>query len=192
MPPELPPGFRTLGFLDGSAVIVPEDTCRGCLMNEMDGQLPDLLDPVFDDGTITVRQDAEWAVPGFMVVGIRQHIGSLDRMDPGLAMRVIMITRMVRAGMRDVLGLHAVQMYQEEKLVRPHFHLWMLPLWPDVMVTHDINPRIYESNITEYLSKFDLTQDEDAVRHCAAKLRRHLAGMPMPTAGSGKEEPTCA
>lgn len=106
-------------------------------------------------------------------------------------MRIIMITRMVRARMRDVLGLHAVQMYQEEKLERPHFHLWMLPLWPDVMATHEINPRIYESNITEYMSKFDLTRDEDMVRRCAAKLRRHLADMPMSTVGSGKE-PTCA
>jgi hypothetical protein len=32
MPPELPPGSRTLAFLDATELIVPEDTCRGCLM----------------------------------------------------------------------------------------------------------------------------------------------------------------
>jgi diadenosine tetraphosphate (Ap4A) HIT family hydrolase len=157
-------------------------------MNEMEGQLPDVLEPVFDDASITVRQDAEWPVPGFMVIGIRQHIGSLDRMDPALATRVMTITRMVRAGMREVLGLNAVQMYQEEKLVRPHFHLWMLPLWPDVMAARDINPRIYESNITEYMSEFDLIRYEPLVRDCAARLRRHLAS----AASASKEERTCA
>lgn len=192
MPPELPAGSRTLAFLDGTELVVPEDTCRGCLMNEMEDQLPDLLRPVFDDGTITVRQDAEWAVPGFMVVGIRPHIGSLDLMDPALAVQVMEVTRIVRAGMRDVLGLHAVQMYQEEKLARPHFHLWMLPLWPDVMAEHDINPRIYESNITEYMSKFDLAGSEHLIRDCSARLRCHLAGISVSATASRKRDQTCA
>jgi hypothetical protein len=94
--------------------------------------------------------------------------------------------------MREVLGLHAVQMYQEEKLARPHFHLWMLPLWPDVMAEHDINPRIYESNITEYMSKFDLASSEHLIRDCSARLRCHLARVSVSATASHKRDPTCA
>jgi diadenosine tetraphosphate (Ap4A) HIT family hydrolase len=177
----LPQGFRTLDFLDGSRFVVPEDTCRGCWMNDRESQLPEILEPVFDDGKITVRQDAEWAVPGFMVVGVRPHIGALDQMDLHLVTRIAEVTRAVRAGMRQVLGLDAVQMYQEEKLDRPHFHVWMLPLWPDVMAAHGINPRIYESNVAEYLSLFDLARHGDAVRDCARRLRCYLRIEGVPT-----------
>lgn len=169
-----PPGLRILEFLGGEPLFVPESACRGCLMNELEGSLPDLLDPVYDDGAITVRQDAEWAVPGFMVVAVRPHVGGLDEMELPLAERVVRVTRAVRAVMREQLGLAAVQMYQEDKVARPHFHLWMLPLWPETMAKHAINPRIYESNIVQYLELFPLAENEAAVRSCAETIRAHL------------------
>ena len=147
-------------------------------MNDLEGKLPDVLDPVFDDGTITVRQDAEWAVPGFMIVGLRPHIGAIDQMSITQAHRVITVVHHVRRAMREVLGLEAVQMYQEEKLDRPHFHIWMLPLWPDVMRDQPINPRIYESNIAEYLSLFNMSEHGDAVRECIRLVREYCDAAP--------------
>ncbi|MEV1006315.1 hypothetical protein [Streptomyces sp. NPDC049881] len=173
-----PPGHRVLAFLGGASRLVSEDTCRGCFMNRAEDELPGLLAPVHDDGVVTVRQDAEWAVPGFMVVGVRPHIGALDEMELPLVERLGRVTHAVRRAMRDRLGLAAVQMYQEEKLDRPHFHVWMLPLWPDVMAAHGINPRIYESNITDYLSLFALAEQESAIRRCADEVRRFLSEVP--------------
>jgi diadenosine tetraphosphate (Ap4A) HIT family hydrolase len=148
-------------------------------MNAAEDELPDILAPVFDDGVITVRQDAEWAVPGFMVVALRPHIGTLDEMELSLVERIARVTHFVRRAMRDRLGLAAVQMYQEEKLDRPHFHVWMLPLWPEAMAAHRINPRIYESNIARYLALFTLESHETAIRTCADKVRAYLAEIPQ-------------
>lgn len=170
----MPDGYRALDFLDGPTLTVPVDTCRGCLMNERETTLPELLSPIFDDGCVTVRQDAEWAVPGFMVVGVRPHTGALDQMSVDVAERLARITRRVRQGMRDALGLQTVQMYQEEKLRRAHYHLWMLPLWPEVVATHEINPRIYESNIARYLSLFSMATHGDQVRGCVREMREYL------------------
>ncbi|SFD77976.1 hypothetical protein SAMN05421773_13013 [Streptomyces aidingensis] len=147
-------------------------------MNSREPELPSILSPVFDDGIITVRQDAEWAVPGFMVVGVRPHIGALDEMELALVERIGRVTHSVRRAMRERLGLTAVQMYQEEKLERPHFHLWMLPLWPDVMARHSINPRIYESNILRYLTLFDFESSKAAIHRCADEVRDFLNGIP--------------
>ncbi|MFE9427921.1 hypothetical protein ACFYNO_33765 [Kitasatospora sp. NPDC006697] len=179
-----PPGYRMLDFLGGASHLVEETTCRGCYMNSSEQRLPDILTPVFDDGMITVRQDAEWTVPGFMVVGVRPHIGALDEMGLPLVERIGRVTHFVRRAMRSCLGLSAVQMYQEEKLDRPHFHLWMLPLWPDVMAAHNINPRIYESNIARYLRLFSLDSHEPAIRHCAEQVRDYLAAIPELQAGT--------
>ncbi len=179
-----PPGYRMLEFLGGSFHLVPESTCRGCYMNATEQRLPEILTPVFDDGIITVRQDAEWAVPGFMVVAVRPHIGALDEMGLPLVDRIGRVTHYVRRAMRERLGLAAVQMYQEEKLERPHFHLWMLPLWPDAMASHGINPRIYESNIARYLTLFSLAEQEAAIRRCTEEVRAYLAGIPDLYAGT--------
>ncbi|BFV56357.1 hypothetical protein KCMC57_up14610 [Kitasatospora sp. CMC57] len=176
--PVAAPGYRYLDFLGGPSRLVSEDTCRGCFMNLTERHLPDILAPVYDDGVITVRQDAEWAVPGFMVVGVRPHIGALDEMELPLVERIGRVTHFVRRAMRERLGLAAVQMYQEEKLERPHFHVWMLPLWPDVMAEHGINPRIYESNVAQYLTLFSLGSHEAAIRRCTADVRDFLAEIP--------------
>ena len=165
---------RTLDFLDGTAVVVPDDTCRGCYMNANEPLLPSIMDPIWDDGLVTVRQDAEWPVPGFMVVGIRPHIGSLADMSLAMAHRITTAMHVVRTGMKQALGIDTVQTYQEEKVRLAHYHVWMLPLWPDVMAAHAINPRIYESNIARYLSLFDYRTARAPIQHCNERLRNFV------------------
>jgi len=184
------PTTRTLDFLDGTNFTVDASTCRGCFMNEREDDLPEIIAPVLDDGVITVRQDAEWPVPGFMVVGIRPHIGSIGDMSLDLAHRVTTVMHVVRRGMRELLDLNAVQTYQEEKLDRPHFHVWMLPLWKDVMDRHAINPRIYESNITRYLALFDYRHQREAILSCATKLRGYLRDSELLQHGGLLREPS--
>jgi len=174
VPSEAPSGRRSLVFLGSNPLSVAENACRGCVMNEVEPMLSDLLAPVYDDGTITVRQDAEWPVPGFMVVAVRPHLGALDEMDLALVHRLATVTRCVRRAMRQELELAAVQTYQEDKVDRPHYHSWMLPLWPGEMARHTINPRIYESNIAQYLQLFHLREYEARLRACAQLIADHL------------------
>ena len=176
--PRAAEGYRILQFLGGTPLTVPENACRGCVMNALEAELPKLLAPVYDDGTITVRQDAEWAVPGFMVVAVRPHLGGVDQMDLPLVHRLATVTHFVRRAMRTELGLAAVQTYQEDKLDRPHYHAWMLPLWPQMMVRHQINPRIYESNIARYLSLFTLAEHEAQIRVSARCIGAYLDQVP--------------
>ena len=171
-------GYRVLQFLGGTPLTVPENACRGCVMNAIEAELPELLAPVYDDGTITVRQDAEWAVPGFMVVAVRPHLGGVDQMDLPVVHRLATVMRFVRRAMRTELGLAAVQTYQEDKLDRPHYHAWMLPLWPQMMARHEINPRIYESNIARYLSLFTLAEQGAQIRLCTQRIGAYLDQIP--------------
>lgn len=166
--------MRALDFLDGRRHIVRANLCRGCFMNENEGDLPSILRPVYDDGELTVRQDAEWPVPGFMVVGVRPHLATIADLPLELALRTMTVMRAVRTIMRDDLKLAAVQTYQEDKFVRPHFHVWMLPLWPEVLRQHGINPRIYESNIAEYIRLFSFPAMEAEITRCATVIREGL------------------
>ncbi|MBT8227082.1 MAG: hypothetical protein HKP61_14725 [Dactylosporangium sp.] len=168
--------MRTLDFLDGTTFTVSRDTCRGCFMNDHDHELPPILVPVLDDGIITVRQDAEWAVPGFMIVGIRPHLGSIGQMPLDLAHRLTTVMHVLRQAMDEFPDICAVQTYQEEKLDRPHYHTWMLPLWKSTMDRHTINPRIYESSIARYLELFEFPHHREAIHDCAARIQDFLRG----------------
>lgn len=39
--------------------------CKGCFMNSNESKMPKYIDPVYDDGNIVIRQDAEWPIPVF-------------------------------------------------------------------------------------------------------------------------------
>ncbi|MBN1172227.1 MAG: hypothetical protein JXA67_08625 [Micromonosporaceae bacterium] len=168
------PAMRTLDFLDGTTFTVSHDTCRGCFMNDHEHELPAILAPVLDDGIITVRQDAEWAVPRFMIVGIRPHLGSIGQIPLDLAHRLATVMHVVRQAMDEFPDICAVQTYQEEKLDRPHYHTWMLPLWKSTMDRHAINPRIYESSIPRYLELFEYRHRREAIERCAGRIRGFL------------------
>jgi len=170
---------RTLDFLDGTHFIVEKDTCRGCFINNVKHPLSELLEPVLEDKAITVRQDAEWPVPGFYIIGLRDHIGTFADIDLKMLQRISIVLHVVRKAMREALGIANVHMFQEEKFVNAHLHIWLLPLWPQVMADHAINPRIYESNIMEYIQLFSFAQEEESIRQCNMALKRYLCSMPL-------------
>jgi diadenosine tetraphosphate (Ap4A) HIT family hydrolase len=165
---------KTLDFMGGVSFTVKKDTCRGCFMNDHEHLLPATLAPILDDGCFTVRQDAEWPVPGFLVVALREHIGTIADLDLNAVRRLGILLRFIRLGMREVLDLRSVQMYQEDKLVNAHLHFWLLPLWTEVMARHTINPRIYESNLRRYLELFIYEAERERIEVCNNAMARFL------------------
>lgn len=176
------PGTRALAFLDGSSHVVPADTCRGCFMTDHPELMPAVIDPVLDLGDIVVRQDAEWPVPGFYVVSVREHIGSLADLDDELAGRLGVTLALVRRGMRQALSITRAQAYTEERLSMPHLHTWLLPLWPQVMARTGVRPKVYEGNVKTYIdvfaALFTLGDTAAAIEDCNRRMRAWLATQP--------------
>lgn len=158
--------MRELRFLNGTSFVVDASTCRGCFMNEHEHELPRDITPVYDDEEILVRQDAEWPVPGFYIVSLRSHIGAIDEVGDELYNRLTEVLRLTRRAMRRSLGVDKVHLIQEEKLSAAHLHFWMLPLWPQVLSANDVNPRVYESNLMEYIALFSYADQRQAIRKC--------------------------
>lgn len=161
-------------FLDGSKVSVPADTCRGCYMEENPAALPLYIKPVIQNENINVRQDAECPVPGFYIISLRKHIHSIGDVDESLAATLGVCVHIVRKGMKEALGIDRAHIYLEERIVEPHYHTWLLPLWSDVMWQHDIDPKVWRGNIKPYLDLFSFEAEKEKILTFNCRLRAFL------------------
>jgi len=74
----------------------------------------------------TVGQDWEVPIPGFFIISPLRKIKSIDEFTDGEAMEFIHLIRKVRLGMREVLKIDEVYLFQNEDS-NHGFHVWMFP-----------------------------------------------------------------
>lgn len=140
-------------FLDGSSISVDDDTCRGCHLESANG-LPKELFPVWENESFVIRQDAECPVPGFYILSTKKHIMTIGDLSPREAAQIGIISNRLRVNMLNALGIQRIHMILEERMINPHLHIWFLPLWQDVMTKYNIDPKVWNSNILQYLQLF--------------------------------------
>lgn len=145
----VPKDKRYINLLDGTSWLVGEDDCQGCILNNK-VDLPEYLLPIYESNRIFVRQDTEFAVPGFYIISSKEHIGSIGDMDPEIASQLAIVTHLVRRAMKLVLNVNVASVYHEERLINSHFHQWMLPYWAEAVEISGFMPKIYSSNIKKY------------------------------------------
>lgn len=166
--------MKELRFLDGSSFMVDEPYCRGCFMNQNELKMSKYIEPVYDDGNIVIRQDAEWPIPAFFIISIKRHIGAFDLLDIETIDKITRALYYVRKGLRELFEINRAQIYHEEKISSPHFHIWILPLWDNVMSKHNIQPKIYESNVKKYIDLFKFNESKDKILQYNNMMREYL------------------
>lgn len=166
--------MKKLRFLDGRYFNVEEPYCRGCFMDNNPEKLPLYIEPIYDDGNVIVRQDAEWPIPAFYIISIHNHIGSYDKLDNETRKKIGEILYLVRKGIREKFGIERAQIYHEEKLNSPHFHIWVLPLWKRIMEKYKIQPKIYESNVKKYIDLFEFEDEKNNILNCNKIMREYI------------------
>lgn len=166
--------MKRLNFLDGQYFDVDEPYCRGCFMEQNEHLMSEYIKPIYDDGNVVVRQDAEWPIPGFYIISIHNHIGAYDYLDAKTRNRISEVLYYVRKGIREQLGIERAQIYHEEKISSPHFHIWILPLWNDVMEKNGIQPKIYESNVKRYIDSFTFQDNNKKILECNDIMKKYL------------------
>ena len=172
--PHAPQGSRYLDFIGGAKEIrcylVPEDLPRNRFMDEYKDQLDPCLTPIYENRGVYVTQDPSFPLPGFYIVSHREHFRSLDAMDDTTHLRLLLVLREVRKGMREALSISHVHVYYEEKANKScNVHYWILPI-------RDIEkfPRIYDFNVKTYLSQFSFLKNKAAILQNNEKMRKYL------------------
>ena len=166
--------MKRLFFLDHSYYDVTEPYCRGCFMEQNSEKLPIYIKPIYDNGNVVIRQDAEWPIPAFYIISIHEHIGTYDKLNTETRFKICEALYWVRRGIREKFGIDRAQIYHEEKISNPHFHVWVLPLWNEVIKKYNIYPKIYEANVKEYIDLFQFEENKSRILECNKIMEEYL------------------
>ena len=109
-------------FLDGSEILVDNNTCRGCYL-ETSIKLPQEILPIWSNDFFVIRQDAEIPMPGFYIVSTRQHINTMADLPVDKAEELGAIINRLRFHMNSALGISRLHMILEERMIEPHLHI---------------------------------------------------------------------
>lgn len=180
---------RTLHFFYGDSWVVGVNDCRGCLMQLRREEMDELMRPIYEDGDVWVIQDAEFAVPGFYVIGTKKHLASTADFSTFIALKVGLITSLTRKGMRDLLGIKFAEIYHEERMNNSHYHSWILPCWDYAVKRSGCMPTIFPSkvfkysnfaaDVVNYLRAFDFIDEKEKILKFNTVMREYFDNIKM-------------
>jgi diadenosine tetraphosphate (Ap4A) HIT family hydrolase len=102
---------------------INQDFCVSCALQS--GEFEGIGEIVASTQYFEVRQDCYVPIPGFMVIGSKRHVQSIDDFTQEERHDFIDFVYKVRNSMRKTLNIQTVYLIQEED--SKHFHLWLLP-----------------------------------------------------------------
>ncbi len=83
---------------------------------------------VYEDDFINISADPEIPIVGFMVLGIKKHVKSMNELTREERIRVFDILNLTIENMKKIGICDEVLLIQEEKAA--HFHIWIVPMLP--------------------------------------------------------------
>lgn len=145
---------------------VAQKTCLGCGLTK--GELGTIGGILAETPYFQVRQDYAIPIPGFVIIGSKRHIQSIDEFTPAERTDFIELLYTMRKRMRERLSIDTVYLIQEED--SSHFHIWLFPRY-DWM--KEFGKEIKSVNPIMQWARENLTKSEDiqAVKEAAEKLK---------------------
>ena len=101
-----------------------EFECLGC-----DVARHKLIPPggyVYEDDFINVSADPEIPIPGFVVLGIKKHVRTMNELSKEERYRIIDILNLTIENIKECEIANKVLVIQEER--SRHFHIWIVPI----------------------------------------------------------------
>ena len=82
---------------------------------------------VYEDNLINISADPQIPIPGFMVLGIKKHIKSLNELSKEERYQIIDVLNLTIEKMKECGITKEVLLIQEEQA--RHFHIWIVPIY---------------------------------------------------------------
>lgn len=86
---------------------------------------------IYEDDLYTVSQDPEIPIVGFMILGTKRHIKSINELSRDERIKLMDVLNLTIENMKKIGLCSEVMLLEEER--SSHFHMWILPIlsWMD-------------------------------------------------------------
>ena len=176
--PPAPEGLKYYVCLGGSknfqAFLSEDGLSKGEFLGLFGDVLDETLQPVYEDDTLFVRQDAKYAVPGFYIVSPKEHFRSIDEMPQDVFDHSLLTMRRIKQNLAS-LGIANSHIYHDEKYRSPaSAHFWALPLHEQPN-GQQLELTIHSRDIWTYLDTYPrFSETGDTIAQCNRDMRQHL------------------
>ena len=176
--PRAPEGLKYYVCLGGSrnfqAFLTEDGLSKGEFLDSFEGVLDEALQPVYEDDTLVVRQDAKYAIPGFYIVSPKEHFRSIDEMPQEIFDHSLLTMRRIKQNL-GMLGIMNSHIYHDEKYRSPaSAHFWALPLHKHPAGLQ-LNQTIYSRDIWTYLDTYPrFSETGDTIAQYNRDMRQRL------------------
>lgn len=143
-----------------------QKTCLGCAL--IKGELETIGGVLAQTHYFQARQDYAISIPGFVIIGSKRHIQSIDEFTPAELTDFIELLYTMRKRMRERLSIDTMYLIQEED--SSHFHIWLFPRYNWM---NKFGKKIKSVKPIMQWAKKHLTKPEDirAVKEAAEKIK---------------------
>lgn len=155
--PRPPAGMKYYVCLGGSknfqAFLTEDSLSKGAFLDMFEDELDEALEPVYEDETLVVRQDAKYAVPGFYIVGTKAHYRTIEEMPQRTFKESLSMASRIKKQLAE-LGIAESHIYHDEKYQSPaSTHFWVVPLHHQ-SDDQTLNRTIRSADIWTYLDRY--------------------------------------
>ena len=127
---------------------------------------------VIDTEYFNVHQDWEVPIPAFFIIASKRKIRSISEFTGREALEFFNLLAHLRRGMKDVLGINDVYLFQNEDTSH-NFHMWVFPRhrWMDKFGSKIQSVRPIIEYAKENMATDEVIKD---VKECVKKMSQYM------------------
>jgi len=128
---------------------------------------------IFATKNFRVEQDWSVPIPGFFVIISKRKISSVAEFTDEEAREFIRLLCTIRRGMKNILGIKTVYLFQNEDTDRKLFHPWIFPRykWMEKFGNKIESVRPIINYAKEHMKKDEILQE---VRDAVKKMKEYM------------------
>ena len=172
--PVLDKGYKYFPCIGGTrnyrCFVESVDLSRGDFLEKYDKVIPEVIRPVYSAGNILVKQDAQYAVPGFFIVSPKKRYKTIAELPDSLLCECADMISFIKENMLKLPEINDVFIYYDENYKKPSFvHFWVLPVFKG------FNVSVLDGSVWAYLESFEYCCVKDKIKCYNSYMKTLLA-----------------
>lgn len=152
------------GTKNYQCILESKKLSRADIMTKYLEKLDKCHEPIYEDMDITIRQDAQIAIPGFYIVATKGIYKKISFMDIELYKKCLYFSSLICRSLKEEFNIERVFMYYDEHYNKPSStHFWVMPIYENVIKEHNLNPTILNFDVWRYQELFEFQHSKDKI-----------------------------